>query len=84
MAVEEEGGGPSEIVHDAGSEPSLDELLRSLNLRGEDIEGLFVAKSEVEILKEEKKWMAVIRVLTSKPFSAASLKQTLRFAWAPA
>jgi hypothetical protein len=84
MAAEKDGGGPSDTVHDAGREPSLDELLRSLNLRGEDIEGLFVAKSEVEILKEEKKWMAVIRVLTSKPFSAASLKQTLRFAWAPA
>jgi hypothetical protein len=84
MAAEKDGGGPSETGYDAGKEPSLDELLRSLNLRGEDIEGLFVAKSEVESLKEEKKWMAVIRVLTAKPFSAASLKQTLRFAWTPA
>jgi hypothetical protein len=49
MAAEKDGGGPSDTVHDAGREPSLDELLRSLNLRGEDIEGLFVAKSEVEI-----------------------------------
>ncbi|KAM0910939.1 hypothetical protein ACQ4PT_013813 [Festuca glaucescens] len=83
MAAEKEGGGSSEIARDTGKEPSLEELLRSLNLWGEDIEGLCVAKSVVENLKEEKKWMPVIRVLTSKPFSAASLKQTLRFAWAP-
>ncbi|KAM0886851.1 hypothetical protein ACQ4PT_029459 [Festuca glaucescens] len=84
MAAEKEGGGSSETARDAGKEPSLEELICSLNLRGEDIKGLFVAKSEVETLKEEKKWMAVIRVLTSKPFNATSLKQTLRFAWAPA
>jgi hypothetical protein len=40
-------------------------------------------KSEVESLKEEVKWMAVMRLLTSKPFSSVSLKKTMHFAWAP-
>jgi hypothetical protein len=65
----------------AVSEPSLDDLLRSLNIRGEDIGGVFVPKEEVETLREEKKWMAVMRLLSPKPFSAASLKKTMRFAW---
>jgi hypothetical protein len=46
--------------------------------------GAFVPKEEVEMLREEKKWMAVMRLLSPKPFSAASLKKTMRFAWAPA
>jgi hypothetical protein len=62
----------------------LDELLKSLNLRGEDIGGVFVPKEEVESLKEDTKWMAVMRVLTPRPFSATSMKKTMRFAWAPA
>nr|XP_051202175.1 uncharacterized protein LOC127315756 [Lolium perenne] len=66
------------------TEPSLEELLLSLDLKGEDIEGFFVAKSEVESLKEETKWMAVMRLLTPKTFSAISLKRTMKFAWAPA
>ena len=56
----------------------------SLNLQGKDIEGLVVQKDEVEALKERTKWLAVMRLLTTKVFSAASLKQTMRFAWAPA
>ncbi|KAM0887405.1 hypothetical protein ACQ4PT_029062 [Festuca glaucescens] len=84
MAVAKEGGETSGAAHGAGKEPSLEELLCSLNLRGEDIDGLFVAKTEVENLKEEKKWMTVMCLLTSKPFSAVSQKKTLRFAWAPA
>jgi hypothetical protein len=38
----------------------------------------------VESLKEEAKWMAVMKLLTTKPFSDVSLKKTMRFAWAPA
>jgi hypothetical protein len=64
-------------------EPSLEDLLNSLNLKGEDIKDLFVAKAEMETLKEEVKWMAVMRLLTTKPFSRTSLKKTIRFAWAP-
>jgi hypothetical protein len=43
-----------------------------------------VVKEEVENLKKEAKWMAVMKVLTTKSFSAILLKKTLRFAWAPA
>ncbi|KAK1697376.1 hypothetical protein QYE76_014073 [Lolium multiflorum] len=46
--------------------------------------GLFVARNEVEALKESTKWMAVMRVLTSKAYSATSLKKTMEFAWTPA
>jgi hypothetical protein len=67
-----------------GSEPSLEELLRSLDLKGEDIGGVFVAKKDVDSLKEGTKWMAVMRLHSRKPFSTTSLKKTLRFAWAPA
>ena len=64
------------------AEPSLEELLRSLNLKGEDLGGVFVAKEEVESLKKSTKWMAVMKLLTTKPFSVASLKKTMLFAWA--
>ncbi|KAM0894456.1 hypothetical protein ACQ4PT_024432 [Festuca glaucescens] len=84
MAAAKEKGEESEAARQAQEEPALEDLLRSLNLKGEDIEGFFVAKSEVEALKEEAKWMAVFRVLTSRPFSATSMKKTMRFAWAPA
>jgi Mg2+/Co2+ transporter CorB len=83
MEAAKEKGEPSEAASREG-ESSLEELLRSLNLKGEDIKGVFVAKSEVESLKEEVKWRAVMRLLTSKPFSAISLKKPMNFAWAPA
>jgi hypothetical protein len=78
MAAREEGEG-------SGS-PTLVELLQSLNLkkREEDIGGVYVPKEELESLKETTKWMAVMRLLTLKPFSAESMKKMLRFAWAPA
>jgi hypothetical protein len=81
------GDGKGEASGKAGqswTEPTLEELLKSMNLKGEDIGGVFVPKSEVEALKEETKWMAVMRLLTTKPFSATSLKKTMRFTWAPA
>jgi hypothetical protein len=61
----------------------LEELLQNLKLYGEDIEGVLVPKSEVEALKEGTKWMAVMRLFSSKPFSAPSMKKALRFALAP-
>jgi hypothetical protein len=84
MAAPSEKGEASGVGKGLGPEPSLDELLRSLNIKGDEIKGLFVAKDEVETLREGAKWMAVIRLLSSRPYSAASLKKTLRFAWAPA
>ncbi|KAM0837639.1 hypothetical protein ACQ4PT_061506 [Festuca glaucescens] len=84
MAAGKGEGSGSGSADQLGSEPSLEDLLESLNLKGEDIEGVFVAKKDVENLKEEAKWMAVIRLQTTKPFSAMSLKKTLRFAWVPA
>jgi hypothetical protein len=84
MAAAKERGETSGEAKKEETEPTLEELLCSLNLKGEDIDGLFVAKSEVETLKEDVKWMAVMRLLTIKPFSAISLKKTMKFAWAPA
>ncbi|KAM0890519.1 hypothetical protein ACQ4PT_027005 [Festuca glaucescens] len=81
--MEEKGEG-SGSAGKTRSEPTIEELLESLNLKGEDIEGFFVPKSEVESLKEGTKWMAVMKLLSPKPFSATSMKKTLRFAWAPA
>jgi hypothetical protein len=66
------------------AEPTLEELRQTLNLKGEEIGGLFVAKEQVEELRESTKWMAVMKVLSSKPFIATSLKKTMLFAWAPA
>jgi hypothetical protein len=83
MAAAKEKGDASGETPQAGKEPSLEDLLKSLNLKEEDIEGLFVAKKEVDALKEEVKWRAVMRLLSSKPFSAVSLKKTMNFAWAP-
>jgi hypothetical protein len=84
MAVTREKGEGSGSGGLSGSDPTLEELLRSLNLKGEDIGGVFVAKAEVESLKEDSKWLAVMKLMSSKPFSATSLKKTLKFAWAPA
>jgi hypothetical protein len=80
MAAEGEKGEASGSA--TRSETTLYEMRRGLNLRGEDIGGVFVPKEETETLKEDTKWMAVLRVLTPKPFSAESLKKTVHFAWA--
>jgi Mg2+/Co2+ transporter CorB len=77
MATAKETGEASGSDDRARRESSLEELLRSLNLKGDEIGGLFVARNEVEALKESTKWMAVMRVLTSKAFSATSLKRRL-------
>jgi hypothetical protein len=63
-------------------EPSLEEVLKSLNLMEDDIGGISVAKEEVEVLKEGIKWIAVMHILSSKSFIAASLKKTMQYAWA--
>ncbi|KAK1683807.1 hypothetical protein QYE76_044655 [Lolium multiflorum] len=84
MAAAAEGKGEaSGTTGKAGTEPTLDDLLKIWKLKGEDIGGVFVPKSEVEALKEGAKWMAVMPLLTMKPFSATSLKKMMRFAWAP-
>jgi hypothetical protein len=82
--ADEEGRSEASRKMDQAPEHTLEELLRSLNLKGEDIDGFVVARSEVETLKEGTKWLAVARLLTSKPFSVTSLKKTMQFAWAPA
>ncbi|KAK1618262.1 hypothetical protein QYE76_023779 [Lolium multiflorum] len=84
MAATRESGEGSGATGGLGASASLEELLRSLKLFGVDIGGISVAKEEVEALKEGTKWMAVMRLLSSKNFSAASLKKTMEFAWAPA
>jgi hypothetical protein len=38
---------------------------------------------DVDTLKEETKWMVVMRLPLLKPFSATSLKKIMCFAWAP-
>jgi hypothetical protein len=84
MAAAKETGESSGAAGMGGSNPSLEDLLQSLKIKGDDLGGVFVPKADVEALKEDSKWMAVLRVLTTKTFSASSLKQTLHFAWAPA
>jgi hypothetical protein len=63
-------------------EPSLEELLKSPNLTEDDIGGISVAKEEVDVLKEGIKWIALMHILSSKSFIAASLKKTMQYAWA--
>jgi hypothetical protein len=82
MAADYEKGEGSKTASQMGSEMALEELLRSLNLKGEDIAGISVAKNEVESLKQDTKWMAVMCLLSPKPFCATSLKKTMKFAWA--
>jgi hypothetical protein len=50
----------------------------------EEIDGFVVEQSQVESLKEGTKGLAVMRLLTPKPFTDTSLKKTMMFAWAPA
>jgi hypothetical protein len=49
-AAHEDGEASGSAAH-PGAKPSLDELLRSLNIKGEDIGGVFVLKEEVETLR---------------------------------
>jgi hypothetical protein len=63
MASVIEKGEASGKVEQTGFEPTSD-------LKGEDIDGMFKPKNEVESLKESSKWMVVMRILTTQPFSA--------------
>jgi hypothetical protein len=63
MAADYEKGEGSKTASQMGSEMALEELLRSLNLKGEDIAGISVAKNEVESLKQDTKWMAALAEL---------------------
>ncbi|KAK1696297.1 hypothetical protein QYE76_012994 [Lolium multiflorum] len=58
----------------------VEELRRKLKPSEGEQEGVFLAKEERSTLPDVK-WMAVAKVLTSKSFSAESLKQTLFAAW---
>jgi hypothetical protein len=80
MAATHEDGEASGSAAHPCAEASLDELLRSLNIKGEDIggEGICI-EGGGEDAKGETKWMAVMCLLTSKPFNATSLKETMRF-----
>jgi hypothetical protein len=53
MAAAKEKGETSSPMLE--SESSIEDLLRSLNLKGEDTGGIFVAKSEIKSLKEGSK-----------------------------
>jgi hypothetical protein len=72
----EEASGPT-----TGScvEPTLGEMLSSLNIKSEDIGGVFVRKEEVETLKGGDEVDGVMKLLSSKPFNMASLKKTMQF-----
>jgi hypothetical protein len=59
MAAASEKGEASGSTTGSSGEPTLDELLSSLNIKGEDIGGIFVWREDVEMLKGETKWMAV-------------------------
>jgi hypothetical protein len=80
MAAAPEDGEASTLAWHVGVDPSLEELLWILNLKGEDIEGNFLFKEEVESLEEGTKWMVVMCLLTSKTFSVMSLKKMIHFA----
>ncbi|KAK1679896.1 hypothetical protein QYE76_040744 [Lolium multiflorum] len=79
MAEGKEKGEASGASSFPGPVLPIEDLLKRLNLKGEDIGGLFVAKDEVASLKAGSRWM----LLTLKPYSAASLKNTMKFSWAP-
>jgi hypothetical protein len=64
-------------------EVDVDELLRNLNLHGEELNDVVLAKEEVRRWPEVK-WLAAARVLTRKPFSMLALKNTMMAPWGPA
>jgi hypothetical protein len=61
----------------------VDELLKNLNLHGEELNEVVLAKEEVRRWPEVK-WLAAGTILTRKSFSMQSLKNTLQAAWNPA
>jgi hypothetical protein len=63
MAAAHEKGEASKSSRQLGSVMALEDLLQSLNLKGEDIAGIL----EVESLKKDTKWMTVMRLLSPKP-----------------
>ena len=48
------------------SKPTLEELLQSLILLGEDFGRVFVAKSERELLKDGSDWMATVSLMSPR------------------
>ena len=54
MAAAIEKGEASEPARKLKEEPDREDLLRRLNLQGEDIAGEFVVESEVEVRKQKR------------------------------
>ncbi|KAM0839832.1 hypothetical protein ACQ4PT_060066 [Festuca glaucescens] len=64
-------------------EVDVDELLKNLNLHGEELHDVVLGKEEIKQWPEVK-WLAAAKVLTGKSFSMQSLKNSMQAAWNPA
>ncbi|KAK1683349.1 hypothetical protein QYE76_044197 [Lolium multiflorum] len=64
-------------------EVDVDDLLKNLNLHGEELHDVVLGKDEVKKWPEVK-WLAAAKVLTGKSFSMESLKKSMHAAWNPA
>ena len=61
----------------------MDEMLKKLNLHGEELHDVVLQREEVQKWPEVK-WLAAAKVLTIRGFSMQSLKNTMLAAWKPA
>jgi hypothetical protein len=61
----------------------MEELLKNLDLHGEELNDVILGKEEVRQWPEVK-WLAAAKVLTNKSFSMEALKNTMLAAWSPA
>ncbi|KAM0917872.1 hypothetical protein ACQ4PT_009283 [Festuca glaucescens] len=74
--IPKEGGSSS-----AKSKPDLDELLKKLVLRDEELDDVVIPQEDFMNLREEARWMAVVRVHTDRHFSNRPFFQKMDVAW---
>lgn len=59
----------------------LEYAMENMHLQEGELDDVVVGVEEVEELEKAARWLAVARVNTSKTFSSAALKETLKFIW---
>lgn len=63
---------------------NLDELLKRLDIRDDELDAVVVGKEEVKKFEADACWLAIGKLNTDRPFSSDVMFETLKFAWGQA
>jgi hypothetical protein len=61
----------------------MDELLKNLNMHGEELHDVVLGKEEIQQWPDVQ-WLAAVKVLTNRKFNMQTLKNMMLEAWNPA